>query len=173
MDAVVNSAFLSDVLCPGSVPQGAGGPFPLCTGAAQGETRAGMLIAYLSSEGIVADRAGLKSALESWVKATTPQSRDAYGDGANRLYSVGCPAGIVPCRAQYALVFSQIRAGPRVQMVLYFQLPQTGPANLVFVAIGPLLDPAQQEAAIRGGAPSGFLTAPGWPPLTTFYPITP
>jgi hypothetical protein len=85
----------------------------LCDNASAGEKGQGHAVGFLSSEGEIVDAEGLRGALVRWVESAKPAASDQYGNGANRLYTIACPAGIAPCRNQFGLVFSQ--------------LPSTGP----------------------------------------------
>jgi len=104
-DAVVDRTRSSDITCPGPKPEGAGGPFPLCAGAAQGERREGYATGALQSEGAVESRDGLIDLMRGWVdrgRSTTP----VHGTGP-ALATVGCPLmGTAPdCSNRFAIVF--------------------------------------------------------------------
>jgi hypothetical protein len=175
VDALVSAAQLREYSCPATRPQGLGGPYPLCDNAAAGEKRQGFQIAYLASEGQVLDAAGLRDAIRRWLQSgLSATTSDQYGAGGNRLFSVGCVAGIVPCGNQVVLVFSQRQASipTRIELLLYFErLQSTGQPRLTFVAVGPLLRPEEEAAALKGGSYPAFLAPQGWPPIQTFYPL--
>lgn len=168
---IVANARAQEYACPSPRPPGLGGPYPLCDGASIGESRSGYEIAYLSSEGVVVDAQDLRGALDGWTAAADPSASDALGDGGNRLYTIGCASGDSACAERFALIFSQLRSGVpvRIELILYFEQPQTGDPQLVWTAIGPLLEADQERAALSGGSKEGFLTLQGWPPLTTFH----
>jgi hypothetical protein len=173
--AVVSNARAREYSCPDPRPPGLGGPYPLCDGATAGESRSGYEIAYLSSEGVVVDARGLQEALDGWARSPDSSASDAFGDGGNRLYTVGCTTGEPACRDRFALVFSQLRSGvpTRIELILYFEQAQPGDPQLVWTAIGPLLEPGQEHDALSGGNTQEFLTLQSWPPLTTFFVIQP
>lgn len=171
--ALVSSARAQEYACPSPRPQGLGGPYPLCDGAVSGETRSGYEVAYLSSEGVVVDARGLQEALDRWAGSADPSASDAFGGGGSHLYAVGCATGGEACGDRFSLVFSQLRSGvpARIELILYFEQAQVGQAQLVWTAIGPLLEPSQQQVALSGGSTQDFLSLQGWPPLTTFYAL--
>jgi hypothetical protein len=148
----------------------------LCDNASGGEKRQGFVVGVLASEGQVVDAAGLRATIARWLDAGARTVDDAYGPGGNRLFSIGCPAGIVPCGNQFVLVFSQRQPAvpARIELLLYFERSGTAQPALVYLALGPLLEPAQEQAALRGGAAAaGFLAPQGWPPIQAFYRYSP
>ena len=88
--AIIDLMQSREQTCPGGQPQGAGGPFPLCEGAAQGEVRTGYDLARRYSEGSFVDRDGVILYVEGFMNAVTPTATDAHGDGALRLQGVSC-----------------------------------------------------------------------------------
>jgi hypothetical protein len=109
-----------------------------------------------------------------WVQTGGSAPADAFGPSQNRLYTIGCVAGIVPCGNQFVLVFSQKQPTipARIELLLYFERPQASQQpRLIYVATGPLLRPAEEQAALKGGSFTDFLRPQGWPPIQTFYAV--
>ena len=73
------------VTCPGAEPQGLGGPFPLCDGAAEGEVRQGFQVTLAGSEGQVRSEAQM------------PVIFDNYALDTAELGSIGCAADAADC----------------------------------------------------------------------------
>ena len=71
-DAVADRARANDHTCPAEPPNGSGGPFPLCFGAAEGEHRTGYVVGALQSEGAVESRDGLINFIRGWVTGGPP-----------------------------------------------------------------------------------------------------
>lgn len=172
LSQVVALARAQSYNCPATRPQGLGGPYPLCD-QTPGQTRQGFPVAYLSSEGQIVDTQGLRDAINRWLQqGAGATGSDRFGPAATNLYTIGCAAGPLPCGNQFVLVFSQLQPNvpTRINLILYFERAQAGaqPA-LVYAAIGPLLQPGEEQAALAGGAYSGLTVPQAWPPIATFY----
>ncbi len=89
---------------------GAGGPFPLCTGAPPGEQRPGYQIARRYSEGSVISRDQFQVRLTQTLQAVDSTTSDASGPGALRLYSIGCVDATATGSScnRFVLIFSAI-----------------------------------------------------------------
>jgi hypothetical protein len=165
-----------DFTCPGPQSRGPGDPFPLCTGAAPGERRTGFSVARFASEGEVHSETQYQDYLRRWATSATPAASDAFGTGAIRLYSLGCPAE-GPCKDRFSVVFSALRpaggaAPQREQLVFYAEQPAGGEPRIVWTITGLLFPGQGLEAALRGGTAS--IAAPrGFPPATAFRPWNP
>jgi hypothetical protein len=165
---VVRDAEPAEYACPGSPPRSLGGPFPLCDGASRGESRPGFDIAYVPGERAVVDRDGLLRALSRWVTGARPEDRDAFGDGATRLFTIGCAAD--GCGDGFALVLSNLGSVPfRLEAVLYFK--RAGESmRLTWVALGSFTDLTGDATLLKGGDTEKLAAYEGWPDLTTFHP---
>jgi hypothetical protein len=108
--------------CPGGEPLGAGGPFPLCDGAAAGEMRTGYQMSRRYSEGFVGSAEHVVAFLQGFADAASPGSSDAYGSGELRLQAVSCvePAGAA-CNLA-TVIFTAILDGTHRE-VLSFSIP--------------------------------------------------
>ena len=116
----------------------------------------------------------LAEELERYLQAATPTSSDSYGGGATRLVSVGCPAGNASCLTQFVLVFSQLRGVPtRIQLILFFEQLRHGELQLMWTTMGPLGQPGEESAALKGGTFTNFQVPPGWSSNVTFHPLNP
>jgi hypothetical protein len=106
-DAIVERTEVREYTCPGADPQGAGGPFPLCSGAAAGARRRGYVTGALQSEGAVVSRDGLIDFFRALVAGEGLGTRVA-GTGPS-LATVGCPlAGTdVDCTDRFAIVITR------------------------------------------------------------------
>jgi hypothetical protein len=123
-DGIVGLARSAEYQCPGRAPTGAGGPFPLCMGAAQGETRVGYSVSRLQSEGAVVTRDGLIALLRRWV------TEDAGGTPI-RAAAVGCP--IIADEAECSDRFAVVLVGEGGSFLLRFGLERAadGTAEIV------------------------------------------
>jgi hypothetical protein len=108
--AVVQATRTSTVMCPGGRPSGAGGPFPVCDGAAAGETRTGVGVARRYSEGATLSVDGYRALVAGFLAAVNPAATDASGSGALRLAALSCldPAEAPAACTRTAVIFSAI-----------------------------------------------------------------
>jgi hypothetical protein len=143
--------------CPGGAPQGAGGPFPLCEGAQQGEKRTGYQLSRRYSEGYFPGRDGVVLFLEGFVNAASPDVTDAYGSGELRLQAVSCvtPAGD-NCE-EAAIIFTAILDGNhREVMAFYLPLPADPAAPISRAQSGIVLEDEEQALFETGGEVMNF-----------------
>lgn len=108
-EAVMSSARTTFYQCPG--PNGGpGDPFPLCDGAAAGETRAGFPIRRIQSEGGAMSEADASRLVSEWGGRTEPSLSDDYGTGEAQAYTIACPdVGLdegKDCEEHFSLIFS-------------------------------------------------------------------
>ena len=99
--------------CPGGSPRGAGGPFPLCDGAAAGEVREGIGVARRYSEGAAISASDYEAYLLSFLDVVDPAAMDEIGGGGLALYALSCvdPAELPAACGRFTVVFSAIPAG--------------------------------------------------------------
>lgn len=145
--AIIDLMQARDETCPGGQPQGAGGPFPLCDGASQGEVRTGYQVARRYSEGGIVDSEGAITFLEGFVNAVTPQATDAHGDGQLRLQGVSC-AQQSGERCQMATVFftAILEQSRRELLIFWIPLPADPETPISSVWNGPIM--ADEEAVL-------------------------
>jgi len=119
VEAVVDLAAPTLHVCPGPRPLAAGGPFPLCNGAASSEGRFGYNVGRRYSEGGAVTEAGFRARIQEFVDSVHGRARDDVGRGDLRLYAFTCtdrafPAQNVSC-ARLGIVFSaMVGEGPAV-----------------------------------------------------------
>jgi DNA-binding CsgD family transcriptional regulator len=158
LDTLVSLMSSEDHVCPGGAPQGAGGPFPLCTGASAGEVRTGYLIFTHLSQGLVVSAEQLKAEFD----------RDL--SGAFELSSIGCKTGDADC-SEFLVAFSRVDAAQPPAYPFFYLAAELDAGIAQLVALGRGYDMATEVAQggvgeitfLRGG-PSG--------PSTTFVPYT-
>ncbi|NJD65086.1 MAG: hypothetical protein FIB00_07570 [Chloroflexi bacterium] len=149
----------SEFVCPGA-ESGAGGPFPLCDGAREGEVRQGFRIRRLQSDGGTVEYSLL------------PQLRMAILDDADQylgyyvephVIGIHCPvvSGSPECGEQFIVYFSM--AMPSANAVVE-RRPEG--LRLVGLQMGDALEKPGAIASHRGDLPYfGDRVGPGW-----FYP---
>lgn len=149
----------SDFVCPG-VELGAGGPFPLCDGARDGEVRQGFRITRLQSDGGTVERSLLPQ-----LRSTILDEADTQLGYYDQPYVIGihCPvvSGSPDCGEQFIVYFSMLF--PSTNFVV-----ERKPEGLRVVALqmGNTLEKPEGIAFHRGELPyvdDGV--GPGW-----FYP---
>lgn len=163
-DALLAAGQPQPYTCPGPDSAGAGGPYPLCDGAGEGEQRAGYPLAHLQSEGDVLGPDDFRAALQRSLDATQPQPY--------QLYTIGCPSTeadtAASCDAQFSLVFSDGISHPLEDQtafwsVLAIEVQRVGDGQYAVVgaAAGALIDALPLPVELAGGvAPSGSLLLP-------------
>jgi len=149
----------SEFVCPGDQP-GAGGPFPLCDGAREGETRQGFPILRLQSDGSTVERSILPQ-----LRMTILDDADQYLGYYVEPHVIGvhCPvvSGSPDCREQFIVYFSMSRPGTH-----FVVEPLPGGFRVVALQMGNTLEKPEGIAFHRGDLPyvdDGV--GPGW-----FYP---
>jgi hypothetical protein len=167
VDAILARTAPEQFECPGPRPQGLGGPYPLCDGAAPGERRSGYTVVRLQSEASVVSAQGYRDLVRTWIESADPARRDEFGPGTQRLYGIGCPAasagGPASCRERFATVFSAIQVRPNVpqphreQLIFFAARGSDLPALHGLGTAGVINEPAM----LRGGAVQLFPWAPG------------
>lgn len=108
--AITGLATTTSYACPGVRPMGPGGPYPLCEGAAAGETRTGIGIARRYSEGAALSPAAYQAMLTQILQAVDAQASDTVGAGTMRLLAVSCAeatASPATC-PRFGVIFSAI-----------------------------------------------------------------
>jgi hypothetical protein len=113
VDGVMAFAAPQAYTCPSPDVTGAGGPFPLCEDAPEGEVRQGFPHAHLQSEGGAQSDAEVRTLLGAFVADADGSATDSFGDGAPRVATIGCSpveSGI-DCPDRFGLVFTKISAG--------------------------------------------------------------
>ncbi len=128
--------------CPGPTPQGAGGPFPLCTGAAPGDERQGYITARDASE----------------AETITP---DAFRSRAAETLTVGLSLASIGAPASGEALVLGFATGTGDAVYLTFDAPAGAPPQLR----GLGATTAQATPILEGGQAT-ILTGP-----TTFAPI--
>ncbi|HWO73723.1 MAG TPA: hypothetical protein VNN21_09220 [Dehalococcoidia bacterium] len=112
VDAVVDLAAPTLHVCPGPRPQGSGGPFPLCNGAAPSEGRFGYNVGRRYSEGAAVTENEFRARIQRFVDSVHVRAQDEVGKGDLRLFAFTCtqraaPAQNVSC-ARLGIVFSAV-----------------------------------------------------------------
>lgn len=146
----------SDFVCPGVEP-GAGGPFPLCDGAPEGEVRQGVRVRRLQSDGGTVERSLL------------PQLRMAILDDADQylgyyvephVVGIHCPivSGSADCTERFIVYLSM--SLPSTNLVVE---RRSEGLRLVGLQMGDALGKPGVIASHRGGLPFvDDAVGPGW-----------
>ena len=151
-DAIVELVQQREETCPGGQPQGAGGPFPLCDGAPQGEVRNGYQVGRRYSEGAIVGGEGLAMFIEGFVNAASPDVTDDYGSGEVRLQAVSCAAPAGDGCDQGTVIFTAILEGNRREvLVFWIPLPADPEAPISMVWNGILMEDEESIVLEDGG----------------------
>ncbi|MEX2245953.1 MAG: hypothetical protein WEC75_04635 [Dehalococcoidia bacterium] len=159
LDAVVSRVRLRPYTCPGPEPEGLGGAYPLCEGAAAGDVREGLSHAHLQSEGGVISPDALRTTLEGWLSAADASASDSFSTGGPAFATVGCPmtAAGVDCTGAIGVVFTMIAAGGgRGLLELVIQRDADGP-GITWLVTGIVTENLNNEI-VSGGASDIQLT---------------
>lgn len=151
-DSIVDLMQSREETCPGGAPQGAGGPFPLCEGAPQGEVRTGYQLARRYSEGSIVDREGVVTYLEGFMNSVTPQASDAHGEGGLRLQGVSCaqPAG-EGCELATVFFTAIVEQSRRELLIFWVTLPADPETPISMIWNGPILGDEEAILFETGG----------------------
>jgi hypothetical protein len=108
--AILNLHAQQSIECPGSQPQGPGGPFPLCQGRPAGERNTGVALARRYSEGFVVSPPDYLRIIGQLQMAADPSASDTYGPGGFRLFAVSCvdPTATQVVCGRFTVIFSAI-----------------------------------------------------------------
>lgn len=115
IDSVMEFTEPRTYVCPGGEPA-PGGPFPLCDGLAEFESREGFPLVFRYGDSEVVDRDYLERVVSNFVERVHPETEDEFGSGELRLHAFGCPERAVPFQnvgcARLAIVFTAILSHP-------------------------------------------------------------
>jgi hypothetical protein len=149
-------------VCPGPQPQGAGGPFPLCDGAAPQEGRYGYRVGRRHSETRVVKAEEVRALVQSFVGAIRPNARDEVGSGQLTLYGFSCTTRAVRFQhvscAREGIILSAIvdrGSGPQREVLIFWAMGGFQGRTLPFTEVwdGLVLD-NEAPTLFRSG---GFL----------------
>ena len=154
VESIVATTRLKEFECPGPMPSGLGGPFPLCNGSTKGERRIGYEVLRRHSEGSVIREAELGPFLRRVLADASSAASDGFGPGNYLLYSVGCRGmeggEASSCSEKFTVVFSGIHDGQRREVLAFFAETPGGTPIIVQTWTGVIPD-TERELILRDG----------------------
>ena len=155
--AIVELRQSREETCPGGEPQGAGGPFPLCEGAPQGEVRTGYQLSRRYSEGFIVSFEGAVMFLEGFVNAASPDVSDDHGSGEVRLQAVSCVLPTGSDCSEGSIIFTAILVGNRRELLTFFvPIPANATAPIGRAQTGVVMEDEEPALFESGGEVVGL-----------------
>lgn len=160
IDALLDRVTFAPYRCPAAP----GAPAAtLCNDDRTGPQPSGFLTGFLSAEAAVYSRPQLRDVLRDWFQSARAGERDGFGDGAPRLFAVGCTDAHITnsggCGSDAVLVVSAIvrtdEGGAFRQQLMLHATTAGGEARIVD-AVFAVLEGDDLDAAMRGGAGTIF-----------------